>query len=71
MRRWRPMRAFIGDEVRTPVLWCESGNCIARYTVRDALGERDLRARALAAGWRYDALGNLACPRCAQHGPAF
>ncbi len=65
------MRAAIGDAVRTPVLWCESGNCIARYTFQEALGERDLRARALAAGWRYDALGNLACPNCAQHGPAF
>lgn len=68
MRRWRPMRAVIGDGIRTPMLWCESGNCIARYTCRDALSERDLRARALAAGWRYDALGHPACPRCAQRG---
>ena len=65
MRRWRPMRAVIGDGIRTPMLWCESGNCIARYTCQDALSERDLRARALAAGWRYDPLGNLACPGCA------
>jgi len=27
-----------------------------------------LRAQALAAGWRYDAVGNLACPKCAQDG---
>lgn len=67
MRRWRPMRAVIGDGIRTPSLWCESGNCIARFACTDALGERDLRTRALAAGWRYDTLGNLACPTCA-HG---
>jgi hypothetical protein len=62
------MRAIIGDGVRTPSLWCESGTCIARFTCADALGERDLRAQALAAGWRYDAVGNLACPKCAQDG---
>ena len=71
MRRWRPMRAIIGDEFRAPVLWCEFGSCIGRYTSRDALGERDLRARALAGGWRYDAHGRLACPSCARHDPAF
>jgi len=71
MRRWRPMRAIIGDELRVPILWCEFGNCIARYSSEDALGERDLRARALATGWRYDALGRLACPSCGQHDPAF
>lgn len=71
MRRWRPMRAIIGDEIRTPILWCEFGGCIARYTSEDALGEHDLRTRALAAGWRYDALGRLACPSCAQHDPSF
>lgn len=68
MRRWRPMRAIIGDGIRTPSLWCESGNCISRFTCADALGERDLRAQALAAGWRYDAVGSLACPKCAQRG---
>jgi hypothetical protein len=71
MRRWRPMRAIIGDEFRIPVLWCEFGSCIGRYTSQDALGERDLRARALAAGWCHDALGRLACPSCVQHDPAF
>jgi len=64
-------RAVIGDEIRIPIMWCEFGSCIARYTHSGALGERDLRARALAAGWRYDALGRLACPDCAQHDPAF
>jgi hypothetical protein len=52
-------------------MWCQFGTCIARYTHRGALGERDLRARALAVGWRYDALGRLACPDCAQQDPAF
>ena len=71
MRRWRPMRAIIGDEFRTPMLWCEFGSCIARYTSEDALGERDLRARALSMGWRYDVLGRLACPACTRHDPSF
>jgi hypothetical protein len=65
------MRAVIGDEVRTPILWCESGNCIQRYSSEDALGERDLRARAQRTGWRSDALGHLVCPSCAEHGPVF
>jgi hypothetical protein len=71
MRRWRPMRAIIGDEIRVPILWCEFGSCIARYTSREVIGERDLRARALAAGWCYDALGRLACPSCVRHDPSF
>ncbi|HVT67486.1 MAG TPA: hypothetical protein VHF26_07050, partial [Trebonia sp.] len=71
MGRWRPMHAVIGDELRKPVLWCEFGPCVARFTDDDALGERDLRARALAAGWCYDALGRLACPSCAQYDAAF
>jgi hypothetical protein len=71
VRRWRPLRAIIGDEIRIPILWCEFGTCIERYTNQDALGERDLRTRALAAGWRYDALGRLACPSCVQHDPGF
>jgi hypothetical protein len=65
------MRGVIGDEVRKPILWCEFGSCIARYSAPDAPGEGDLRAGALAAGWRYDALGRLACPGCAGHDPAF
>lgn len=75
--RWPAVRsghlvgAIIGDELRIPVLWCQFGSCIARFTHRAALGERDLRARALAAGWHYDALGRLACPDCAQHDSTF
>jgi hypothetical protein len=65
------MRAIIGDEIRVPILWCEFGSCIARYTSREVLGERDLRARALAAGWRYDALDRLACPSCVRHDALF
>jgi hypothetical protein len=65
------MRAIIGDDIRTPMLWCEFGSCIARYTSEHALSERDLRAQALAAGWRYDAFGRLACPRCARNDRSF
>jgi hypothetical protein len=69
--RPEPVRAVIGDEIRIPFIWCEFGTCDATYTHPDALGERDLRDRALAAGWRYDALGRRACPSCAQHDPTF
>jgi hypothetical protein len=71
IRRWRPMHAVIGDEIRTPTLWCEFGRCIERYPHAEASGERDLRGRALAAGWRYDALGRLACPSCVQCDASF
>jgi hypothetical protein len=70
-RHHRTARAVIGDAIRIPIMWCQFGSCIARYTHQDALGERDLRLRALAAGWRYDALGRLACPGCVQHDPSF
>jgi len=69
--RQQPVRAIIGDEIRIPFIWCEFGTCDATYMHPDALGERDLRARALAAGWRYDALGRRACPRCTQRDPTF
>jgi hypothetical protein len=36
-----------------------------------ALVESDIRSRALAVGWREDALGRLACPGCVQHDPTF
>ena len=65
------MRAIIGDEMRTPVLWCEFGSCIARYSSEEALSERDLRARALATGWCYDAYGRLTCPDCTRHAPWY
>jgi hypothetical protein len=64
-------RAVIGDELRIPVMWCEMGSCISRYTNPAALGEADTRARAIAAGWRIDALGRLACPHCQQADPGF
>jgi hypothetical protein len=63
--------AIIGDELRIPALWCQFGSCAAQYTHPDALGERDVRQRALAAGWRYDALNRVACPSCAQHDAGF
>jgi hypothetical protein len=59
-------RAVIGDELRIPLAWCEMGSCISRYADPAALGEADIRARAVAAGWRADALGRLACPQCQQ-----
>jgi hypothetical protein len=64
-------RAVIGDQLRMPVMWCEMGSCISWYTHPAALGEADTRARAIAVGWRIDALGRLACPRCQQTDPGF
>ncbi len=71
VQRRRPMRAVIGDDLRVPMLCCEFGKCVERFTSEGALGELDLRDRAQAAGWRYDMLGRLACPACAQRHPAF
>lgn len=65
------VRAVIGDEIRMPIMWCEMGSCISWYTHPAALGEADTRARAIAAGWRIDALGRLACPGCQQTDPCF
>jgi hypothetical protein len=59
-------RAAIGDELRIPIAWCEMGACISHHADPLALGEADNRARAIAAGWRVDALRRLACPRCQQ-----
>jgi hypothetical protein len=59
-------RAAIGDELRIPLAWCEMGSCISHHADPEALGEADNRARAIAAGWRADALGRLACPQCQQ-----
>jgi hypothetical protein len=64
-------RPVIGDQLRMPIMWCEMGSCISWYTDPDALGEADTRARAIGAGWRIDALGRLACPRCQQTDPCF
>jgi hypothetical protein len=64
-------RSVIGDQLRMPIMWCEMGSCISWYTDPAALGEADTRARAIGAGWRIDALGRLACPRCQQTDPCF
>ena len=64
-------RAVIGDELRMPIMWCEMGFCISWHADPAALGEADIRARAIAAGWRIDALGRMACPRCQQSSSQF
>jgi len=64
-------RCVIGDELRIPVMWCEMGSCVSWHADPAALGEADTRARAIAAGWRIDALGRLACPQCQQSNPGF
>jgi hypothetical protein len=64
-------RAVIGDELRMPIMWCEMGFCISWHADPAALGEADIRARAIAAGWRVDALGRMACPRCQQSNSQF
>jgi hypothetical protein len=63
--------APIGDALRMPIAWCEMGSCISHYELAAALGEADIRARAIEAGWRVDALGRLACPQCQRSGPWF
>jgi hypothetical protein len=57
-------RAVVGDRIRRPTAWCEMAACISRFEDPAALGEADIRARALAAGWRHDNLGRLLCPYC-------
>jgi hypothetical protein len=64
-------QAVIGDQLRVPAVWCEYGSCISRFADSAALGESDIKSRALAAGWRQDAVGRLACPTCLQHDPTF
>jgi hypothetical protein len=61
----------IGDELRIPIMWCEMGSCISWHADPAALGEADARVRAIKAGWRIDALGRLACPRCQQSDAGF
>jgi hypothetical protein len=45
--------------------------CISRHDDPAAVGEADIRSRALAAGWRHDAVGRLVCPYCQQRNPAL
>ena len=52
-------------------MWCEIAPCISHHTNPAALGEADIRARALSAGWRFDRLGRLTCPECLQSSPWF
>ena len=65
------VRAVIGDQIRRPILWCQMVPCISWHANPAALGEADNRARAIAAGWREDALGRIACPACLQSSPQF
>ena len=62
-------RAVLGDTIRRPAAWCEMPRCISRHEHPAALGEADIRARALAAGWCPDAVGRLVCPSCQQRNP--
>jgi len=52
-------------------MWCEMSSCISWHADPAALGEADIRARAIEAGWRLDAFGRLVCPRCQQTDPGF
>jgi hypothetical protein len=64
-------RAVIGDQLRLPIMWCEMRSCISWFAHPAALGEADIRARAIDAGWRVDAVGLLVCPQCVQTAPGF
>jgi hypothetical protein len=64
-------RAVLGDTIRRPIAWCEMPGCISRYDHPAALGEADVRARALAAGWCHDAVGRLVCLSCQQRNPSL
>ena len=67
----RTERAIIGDELRELAAWCQIGACIARHTERGALGEVDIRNKAVAAGWCVDLFGRLICPSCQQRYPVW
>ena len=56
----------IGDRIRVPAAWCDLVGCAAKFADPAALGEADNRARALAAGWCADSVGQLVCPACQQ-----
>lgn len=62
-------RAVFGDQMRRPIVWCEIDSCISRHEDPAALGEADIRTRAIGAGWRHDAVGRLVCPDCQQRSP--
>jgi hypothetical protein len=69
--REQSVRAVIGNELHMPIVWCEMGSCISHHTDPAALGEADIRARALRAGWRLDRFGRWACLDCLQSNPWF
>jgi hypothetical protein len=56
--------AVIGDQLRLPATWCDMPGCGAVFADPAALGEADNRAKATAAGWQHDAIGQLICPAC-------
>jgi hypothetical protein len=64
-------RAVLGDRLRRPIAWCEMPACISRHDDPAAVGEADIRSRALAAGWVHDAVGRLVCPYCQQRNPGL
>jgi hypothetical protein len=64
-------RAVIGDELRNPIAWCELTPCISWHDDPAALGEADIRARAIGSGWRVDALGRLVCLDCQRRDSRF
>jgi hypothetical protein len=64
-------RAVIGDKIRQPAVWCQIGACISRHTDPAAIGEADIRIRAIASGWCLDAFGRLVCQSCQQLHPVW
>jgi hypothetical protein len=52
-------------------MWCEMTSCISWFAHPAALGEADIRARAIDAGWRVDVVGLLVCPQCVQTAANF
>lgn len=70
--RVRPTeRAVIGNQLREPAVWCELSPCISRYAESEALGQSDVVARAIAAGWCMDVFGRLICVACQQRFPVW
>ncbi len=68
---WITERAVIGDHLRELKAWCQIGACIARHTDAEALGEADIKNRAVAAGWCVDLFGRMVCPSCQQRYPVW
>ncbi len=63
-------RTVIDDQLQMPITSCQIGSHISWHADMAALGEAGTRARAIAADWRIDPVGRLACPRCQQTDPA-